>query len=88
MECIRLPLYQTKYYAPVAISRLYEHRESFLKVIENANRRRRYAISEKSGIKFSKIDEVYNNEIKKEKNIKNTTYSKEKMSEYAAKCPY
>ncbi len=58
MEGIRLTAKQTqKYYAPIAMSKLYEHRENFLHIVNNASKKRRYAISEKSGIK---IYDIYN----------------------------
>jgi len=89
MESIRLTAKQTqKYYAPIAISKLYEHRENFLHIVNNASKRRRYAISEKSGIK---IYDVYNNESEKknkkeykfqEENTPNITHTKSYEGKY------
>jgi hypothetical protein len=89
MEGIRLTAMQTqKYYAPIAISKLYEHRENFLHIMNNAGKRRRYAISEKSGIK--KYD-IYNNEPeKKNKEVEKYKYTANIQKEFVPKntiCP-
>ncbi len=92
MECIRLT--KTKYCAPIASSKLYEHRDNFLKRINNINKRR-FSISEKSAIKFIKIDEVYINgsknskkyreKFKEEEEEKNT---KKRMQLLYSICPF
>ena len=96
MERIRLT--KTTYCVPIASSNLYEHRENFLRRINIINRRR-YSISEKSAIKFIKIDEVYINDsknskkyrqefIEQKKNKENTENTKKEMQFLYSICPF